>query len=67
MKIIERGKPKECKRCGCIMEYESNDIKNKVVHIKTSDFFKTTEKWNIDYIKCPCCNNEIEVGHKWLG
>lgn len=66
MKIKKRDKSKKCKQCGCIMEYESNDIKNKVVDIRTSDFFKTYEKWSIDYINCPQCNNEIEVGQKCL-
>ena len=66
MKIISKGKPKECRRCGCIMEYNANDVKNRVINIITSDFLKTYERWSIDYIICPHCNNKIEVSQKCL-
>ena len=67
MKIIKKGnKVQECGRCGCVMEFDSNDVKSKIVNITTSEFFGTHEQWSIEYINCPQCGKEIEVGHKCL-
>ena len=67
MKIIKKGnKVQECGRCGCVMEFEINDVKSRIVNITTSEFFGTHEQWSIEYINCPQCGKEIEVGHKCL-
>lgn len=67
MKIIKKGnKVVECKRCGCVMEFDSSDIKSEIRSITTSEFLRTSEQWEIEYIHCPICNQEIEVGHKCL-
>lgn len=61
MKIISIGNTqKKCKKCGCVMEYDLNDIHRKRVSTKTDTFGKQ-EYWNIEYIICPWCNKEIEI------
>ena len=64
MKIISKGnKNVECERCGCIMEYDSKDIKTKIIYVGVSTWFKhLTKPVESVYIECPQCNKEIEVG-----
>lgn len=61
MKIIGIGNTqKKCQKCGCVMEYDYNDIHRKRVSTKTGIFGKL-EYWNIEYIICTLCNKEIEI------
>ena len=61
MKIITKGNMQEtCSKCGCVMEYDLNDIHEKNINTKTGLFGKV-ESWNIKYIVCPYCGKEIET------
>lgn len=65
MKIIEKGnKTVKCKRCGCVMEYDLNDIKRKNVIVKISEFLNLSELWRVEYINCPQCGKEIVINNK---
>jgi len=67
MEIIKKGnKIVECERCGCVMKFERSDVKTETNRIITSNFWGTSELWQIEYIHCPQCDKKIEVGHKWL-
>ena len=68
MKIISKGnKNVQCKQCGCIAQYESDDIKKKIIDVRTSNFLNYIESWKITYIDCPNCGYEIEIYAKCLG
>lgn len=61
MKIIKQGKPLECFSCGCVMEYESKDIR----YAKSKEDigiliprYKTVE---YPYVECPCCNKRVYI------
>ena len=65
MKIIEKGnKTVKCTRCGCVMEYDLNDIKRRSTVVKRSEFFGLSELWRIEYINCPQCGKEIVIDSK---
>lgn len=67
MKIIKRGnKTIECKKCGCVMEYDCKDIKMETKDIIKGSIFRTIESWSVEVIICPQCNKKIEVGRKCL-
>lgn len=58
MKVIENNKKPEswkivCPYCQSILEYDKKDVISK-----ESYFFY------LHYIKCPCCNKDIDVD-KW--
>lgn len=54
MKVISKGKKTiECKRCGCVMEYNFWDIRHKLVRL--------SELWKVEYIQCPQCGKEIVI------
>lgn len=62
MKIIKEGnKVKECDKCGCVMQFDANDIKSKLTTVMVSEFFCKSELWNIEYICYPQCKNKIEI------
>ena len=61
MKIIIKGNVQEtCSKCGCVMEYDLNDIHEKNINTMTG-FFNRMESWHIKYIICPYCGKEIEI------
>lgn len=63
MKIIERGtNTVKCERCGCLMEYERNDIKSKIVQVHTSlIFWSLTSPSEVEYVVCPQCGKEVSI------
>ena len=64
MKIIEKGNNTvKCERCGCVMEYDRDDIKCKNVEINN---LIVSELWRVEYINCPQCGKEIQIESKWL-
>ena len=61
MKILKHGKyikPAKCSRCGCLMLYDSNDIKSLYKYVHTERVFL------YNYIKCPECSNYIVLDEK---
>ena len=64
MKIISKGnKTVECARCGCIMAYNSSDVKVESVEIGVSVWFDfLTKPIRQEYIKCPQCGQKIVIG-----
>ena len=68
MKVISNGyKTTKCGRCGCIMEYDSNDIQSKIVTVSTSALFRfLKDVQKIEYIVCPQCGKEITIEREWL-
>ena len=54
IKIIEHGtiERKRCKNCGCLFSYEKEDIEHNT-HCNFG---------NYDYIICPQCKYEIQLG-----
>lgn len=67
MKIIEKGNKRvTCGRCGCIMEFDSSDIKSEIKSYISGVIFRTFEDWKIEYINCPQCDNKIRIGFKQL-
>lgn len=66
MKIISRGnKNVECRRCGCVMEYDSRDIQHKIIRVSTSSILTYLKiPVTVEYINCPQCGKEIEIGRR---
>ena len=61
-RIIEEGryvKRKKCWNCGCLFEYEKEDIEVKLVFLSATDIFPCDRQ----VVTCPCCNKDI-VLHK---
>ena len=58
IKIISDEKPMQCycERCGCNFTYEKEDIYKRYF-----GGFLFHEGY-VDYIKCPRCGKEIEIG-----
>ena len=57
MKIIKRDNQKTCKWCGCIMEYELSDLKERIEEC----YVRCYEKNKVTYINCPQCNAEVRI------
>lgn len=55
IKVIKHGTKKtaECKHCGCIFEYEDEDVQRKRVKNNEYDIF----------VKCPDCGYRVDK--KW--
>ena len=64
MKIIKAGNPYRytCNKCGCIFEIDKDEICKK----REYEFNRPYEEFirEIEYIKCPTCENEIKIGEK---
>ena len=55
IKVIKEGTRNriECNYCGALLAYDKEDIKKKDKHWGPCDYY------NIKYITCPQCKNEI--------
>ena len=57
-RILEEGryvKRKKCWNCGCLFEYEKEDIEVKLVFLSATDIFPRDRQ----VVTCPCCNKDI--------
>ncbi len=63
MRIISKGnKQTTCERCGCVMEYDANDVRRKTVEVGVSIWFDwMTKSAEREYINCPQCGLEITI------
>ena len=61
MKIIKHGNTqKTCEKCGCIFEYDKDDILTREARlVMFPSYIRAT--WIINEVKCPDCGKAIEI------
>lgn len=63
MKILHKGGPLFCTCCGCVFEFEEEDIKVKeeVENILDLKIIHIEDRYKIKYVECPQCKEHIEL------
>lgn len=63
MKIIKPGNKIECK-CGCVFEYDRNDVKQES-HVDWG--FTADKHYRVSYVLCPTCGRKTELYSEFVG
>lgn len=64
VKIIQNSNRIECK-CGCIYEYDKNDIKVEIESELRSLITWERDYYEWRYVCCPICGRREYLGRKW--